>query len=175
MSLSKQVAILICTLAFAVLVGGWFFAAVKLQNTEEKAPFIPIYPDDPDMQAAYQKAQEGLDYFLKLASNPPAETRGFAIKARILEFDRQELFWIYPFANEGDHFGGRINDEPQTLLKTFKGDVVEFDRRDIVDWTFDDTRLEIMHGNFTGCVELARKAPGNVEQFQELFGLDCTK
>jgi len=175
MSLSKQITLLIITVGLAVLVGGYFFVAVKLQNTETTTPFVPIFPNDPELHAAYESAQNELDYFLKLANNPPKETQGFAIKVRLLESDRQELFWIYPFANEGDHFAGRINDDPQILLKTFKGDVVEFERRDIVDWTFDDTRLDIMHGNFTGCVELARKAPDNAEQFQQLFGLNCNK
>ena len=175
MSLSKQITLLIITLGFAVLVGGYFYFGVALQNTDIKPVFVPVYPDDPEMHAAYEKAQAGLDYFLKLAKNPPKDTQGFAVKARILENERQEIFWIYPFDHEGDVFAGRINDEPQTLLKTFKGDVVEFERRDIVDWTFDDTRLDTMQGNFTGCVELQRKAPDNAEQFQKLFGLNCNK
>ena len=175
MALSKQIALLISTLGLAVLVGGYFYAFVKVQQTEPVAPFKPIYPDDPEMQIAYEKAQEGLDYFLKLADNPPKETQGFAVKARIQENERQEIFWLYPFAHDGEDFAGRLNDEPETLLKTFKGDFVEFSRRDIVDWTFDDTRLDIMQGNFTGCVELQRKAPDNIDQFQELFGLDCNK
>lgn len=171
---SKQFSIMLCALAVVTLLGGYFYFALRGPVTTTPA-FKPVFPDDPQMQAAYDKAHEGLDYFLELAAEPPPETQGFAIKARILEKDRQEIFWIYPFANEGDNFGGRINDEPQTLLRILKGDFVEFDRRDIVDWTFDDTRLDIMHGNFTGCVELARKAPDNAEQFQELFGLNCTQ
>jgi uncharacterized protein YegJ (DUF2314 family) len=171
---SKQLTIFLCTFGVLALLCGYFYFALRAPIAVEP-PFEPIYPNDPQLQEAYNKAQEGLDYFLELAAQPPAETQGFAVKARIQENDLQEFFWLYPFDHEGDHFAGRINDDPAVLLKTFKGDVVEFSRRDIVDWTFDDTKVSVMHGNFTGCVELGRQAPDNAAQFQEFFGLNCNK
>lgn len=174
MSYSKQITLVLCTLMPLVLLGG--YVAIYFTSTAEpQTVFVPPFPDDPEMQTAYTKAQDELDYFLKLAAKPPDETQGFAVKARILEGERQEIFWLYPFEHNGEDFAGRLNDDPGTLLKSFKGDIVTFTRRDIVDWTFDDTRLDIMHGNFTGCVELMRKAPDNAAQFQELYGLDCSR
>lgn len=171
---SKQLSMILCAVLIIALFG--WYAIVPMQGSlTQQSQSDPVFPDDQDMQAAYNKAQDQLDYFLELAADPPRETQGFAIKARIEENQREEFFWLYPFENTAAGFAGRINDDPTVLLKTFKGDIVEFDRKDIVDWTFDDTRLNVMHGNFTGCVELTRQAPENAKQFQEFFGLDCTK
>lgn len=174
MSYSKQITIVLCALTVVALIGGYVMVFMRSSEAVEPA-FVHPFPDDEAMQIAYDKAQDQLDYFLGLAAKPPNQTQGFAIKARILENDRQELFWVYPFQYQGDDFAGRLNDDPEILLKAFKGDIVTFKRRDIVDWTFDDTRLDIMHGNFTGCVDLARKAPEHAEQFQKLYGLDCSR
>jgi len=174
MSYSKQITLVLCTLMPLVLLGG--YVAIYLRGpVAPETVFLPPYPDDPEMHTAYIKAQDQLDYFLKLSNQPPEQTKGFAIKVRLQEGEQQEFFWLYPFEYDGEDFAGRLNDDPSILLKSNKGDIVTFTRRDIVDWTFDDTRLNIMHGNFTGCVELMRKAPDNAAQFQEFYGLDCSR
>ena len=152
----------------------WYFV-YSMQAPPPQVQRTPMFPDDAEMRAAYEKAQDGLEYFLELAAKPPSETQGFALKVRVQEGSREEYFWLYPFEASPEGIAGRVNDDPKTLLKLFKGDIVVFDREDVIDWTFDDTRLDIMHGNFTGCVELLRQAPDNAKQFQEFFGLDCNR
>lgn len=132
-------------------------------------------PNDPQMQNAYEKARKSLDYFLGVAKSPPPDTQGFALKVGVKDEDLTEFFWVYPFNQEEDGFSGRINSEPELVDNVFKGEVIEFDRKQIVDWTFEDTETNIMHGNYTGCVLLEREAPENAAQFQELYGLDCDK
>lgn len=173
---SKRLSIGICVLC-AVLVAallGWYIV-VSMRPAQQQVISAPMFPNDAEMHAAYIKAQDGLDYFLDVATKQPEETQGFAIKARIQEGEREEYFWLYPFEASPEGIAGRINDDPKQLLKVFKGDIVVFQREDVIDWTFDDTRLDIMHGNFTGCVELQRQAPDNAKQFQEFFGLDCDR
>ncbi|MGQ9425768.1 YegJ family protein [Gilvimarinus sp. F26214L] len=131
--------------------------------------------DDPQMQAAYDKARKTLDYFLGVANDPPPDTQGFSVKVGVQDNDLTEFFWVYPFDQEEEGFTGRINSEPQLVDNVFKGEIVSFQRGQIVDWTFEDTATEIMHGNYTGCVLLEREAPENAAQFQELYGLNCDK
>lgn len=131
--------------------------------------------DDPQMQEAYDKARKSLDYFLKTAASAPQDTRGFALRVGVRDDGMTEFFWVYPFQEEEEGFSGRINSEPALVDSVFKGEIIHFDRGQIVDWTFEDRATGIMHGNFTGCVQLAREAPEHAEQFQELYGLDCSR
>lgn len=147
-------------------------SADDAENGSEAAALIP---NDPAMQAAHNKARESLDYFLGVAESPPPDTQGFSVKVGVVDENRTEYFWVYPFEEEEEGFSGRINDEPEFVDSVFKGEVISFDRTQIVDWTFEDTDTEIMHGNYTGCVLLEREAPENAAQFQELYGLDCDK
>lgn len=132
-------------------------------------------PNDPAMQNAHDKAKESLDYFLGVAESPPSDTKGFSVKVAVTDEDVTEFFWVYPFEQEEKGFSGRINSEPALVENVFKGEVIDFNRNQIVDWTFEDTETGIMHGNYTGCVLLEREAPENAAQFQELYGLNCDK
>ncbi len=134
-----------------------------------------IHSDDPTMQAAYNKAREQLDYFLKTARSKPEGTQGYSVKIGIQEGDVTEFFWIFPFEEYQGDFAGRISDEPKLIESVFKGEVIRFSRGQIIDWTFDDKKTNVMHGNYTGCVELLETAPEHAEQFMELYGLDCSK
>lgn len=131
--------------------------------------------NDTAMQNAHTKAKKSLDYFLGVAESQPSGTQGFSIKVAVEDGELTEYFWVYPFEQEEQEFSGRINSEPKVVSNVFEGEVIEFDREQIVDWTFDDTETGIMHGNYTGCVALEREVPENAEQFQELYGLDCDK
>ncbi|MEX1033672.1 MAG: DUF2314 domain-containing protein [Cellvibrionaceae bacterium] len=132
-------------------------------------------PGDPEMQNAFNKARRSLDYFLGVAESPPPDTRGFSVKVGVVENELTEFFWVYPFAQEEEGFSGRINSTPQIVNNVLEGEVINFERGQIVDWTFEDTATEIMHGNYTGCVLLEREAPENAAQFQKLYGLECNK
>ncbi|GAB1264717.1 DUF2314 domain-containing protein [Aurantivibrio infirmus] len=131
--------------------------------------------DDVELQAAFDQARSTLNYFFKTANNPPQDTQGFSVKIALSDENATEYFWVYPFSPEAEGFSGKIVAEPKLISNTFKGEIVQFRQEQIVDWTFEDKATEKMHGNFTACVELARVAPENFEQFQKLYGLDCRK
>ena len=134
-----------------------------------------IYSDDPAMQAAYDKAREQLDYFLKTARSKPEGTQGFSVRIGVQEDGITEFFWIFPFEQYEGEFAGRVSSDPKQVSSVFKGEVIRFSRGQIIDWTFDDKKTNVMHGNYTGCVELQQAAPEYAAQFMELYGLDCTK
>lgn len=134
------------------------------------------YPNvEPAMLAAFIKAQATLSEFLELAESPPEQSKSFAVKVQISEGDVTEYLWVYPFEEKAGAFTGRLNEKPQQLAGLDEGEEISFKRNDIVDWTFDNRATKTMEGNFTGCVALAREAPEHVEQFQELYGLNCDR
>lgn len=164
---------MVLVLAVVVLARQWLSPTPTPEMENEETAISA--PGDPEMQAAFDKARRTLNYFLDVAESRPPDTRGFALKVGVAEQDQIEFFWVYPFQREEDGFSGRINSEPELLNSVFKGQVIEFDRSQIVDWTFEDQATKIMHGNYTGCVLLQREAPEYAAQFQELYGLNCDK
>ena len=139
------------------------------KTDEASAPKI-----DPGMELAFRKARASLDQFLELARVPPAHLRGFALKVGITEDpDLVEYFWINDFSQTGDSFSGRINNRPLLVKRVRSGRVHEFQRADIVDWTYIDTETRTIHGNFTACAQLARKPSDVASEVRQKFGLLC--
>lgn len=129
---------------------------------------------DPVMELAFSKARASLDQFLELARIPPAHLRGFALKVSIAEEpDIVEYFWINDFTQNGDSFSGKINNRPLLVKRVRSGRTHQFQRTDIVDWTYIDTETRTVHGNFTACALLARKPADLAAELREKFGLIC--
>ena len=129
---------------------------------------------DPVMELAFGQARASLDQFLELARIPPAHLRGFALKVSITEEpDIVEYFWINDFNQNGDSFSGKINNRPLLVKRVRSGRMHQFQRSDIVDWTYIDTQTRTVHGNFTACALLARKPADVAAELREKFGLIC--
>lgn len=165
---------MVLVLSAAVIARQWI-GSKDIAPPEDNQTIEISAPNDPEMQSAYDKARRTLNYFLGVAESPPPDTRGFALKVGVVEQDQTEFFWVYPFERNEEGFSGRINAEPEVVSQVFKGQMIEFERSQIVDWTFEDRATNIMHGNYTGCVLLEREAPEHAEQFQDLYGLNCDK
>lgn len=166
---------MVAVLAAVMLAYRWLSPQQVVPPAADDQELAISAPNDPEMQSAYDKARRTLNYFLGVAKAPPPDTRGFALKVGVVERDQTEFFWVYPFEWDDEGFSGRINVEPELVNSVFKGQIIEFQRSQIVDWTFEDRATNIMHGNYTGCVQLKREAPEHAEQFQNLYGLNCDK
>lgn len=142
------------------------------QNTSSSIITINA-ENDPEMQKAFDHARNTLSDFLNIADSQPEDTQGYSLKIGITQKDQTEFFWVYPFEHTEEGFRARINDDPSIIDSVFKGEIVNFQRGQIVDWTYDNAVTKRLHGNFTGCVEVKRKAPENAEQFMNLYGLQC--
>jgi uncharacterized protein YegJ (DUF2314 family) len=160
---------------------GWTFAGALLatgaeaQTTLEKArnDDVALVPDDdPAMAAAFKKARDSLEEFLALAGDPPPGTDYYAVKVGIDEGDQTEFFWITPFAAEGDSFVGQVNNTPRLVSNVREGEVIRFEREEIVDWTYDEGGKT--RGNFTACALLTHESPEEAAQFMAEYGLDCS-
>lgn len=143
--------------------------AARAKTDEASAP-----KTDPVMELAFSKARASLDQFLELARIPPAHLRGFALKVSITEEpDIVEYFWINDFTQNGDSFSGKINNRPLLVKRVRSGRTHQFQRTDIVDWTYIDTETRTVHGNFTACALLAKKPADLAAELREKFGLIC--
>ena len=144
--------------------------ADRAKPGESNAPKV-----DPVMERAFKMARASLDEFLELARIPPPHLRGFALKVGISEGpDIVEYFWINDFIQSGDLFSGKINNRPLLVKRVRTGQVYEFQRGDIVDWTYIDMETRTVHGNFTACALLARKPADVAAELRRKFGLDCS-
>jgi uncharacterized protein YegJ (DUF2314 family) len=143
--------------------------SARAKTDEAGAPKI-----DPAMQLAFSRARASLDQFLELARIPPANLRGFALKVSITEEpDIVEYFWINEFSQNGDSFSGKINNRPLLVKRVRAGRTHQFQRADIVDWTYIDTDTRTVHGNFTACALLAKKPADLAAELRQKFGLTC--
>ncbi|MDH3286337.1 MAG: DUF2314 domain-containing protein [Betaproteobacteria bacterium] len=143
--------------------------AERAKTDESPAPKV-----DPAMERAFSRARARLDEFLELARIPPPHLRGFALKVGIKEEPEVvEYFWINDFIQSGDSFEGKINNRPLLVKHVRAGQAYEFQRADVVDWTYIDSEMRRIHGNFTACVLLHRKPPDLAVELRQKFGLDC--
>ena len=136
---------------------------------ESNAPKI-----DPAMQRAFSMARASLDEFLQLARTAPPNLRGFALKVSVQEGDDiVEHFWINDFVQNGEMFSGKINNRPLLVKRVRAGQDFQFERADVVDWTYIDMATHTVHGNFTACALLARKPADVAAELRQKFGLAC--
>ena len=126
---------------------------------------------DPLMDAAFAKARASLDGFLSTWRAPPPGAEGFAVKLPVVDGEHTEFFWIGLTAVDGDRLQGTLNNPPRLVGNVQAGQLMAFDRADVVDWTYRHAGK--MHGNFTACAMLARESPEQQAQFRAEYGLDC--
>ena len=128
---------------------------------------------EPAMARAFARARATLDEFLRIAESPPAHLAYFSVKLGVREGENTEFFWIQPFDWEGEAFRGRISNHPRLVGNVSLGQVVEFRKAEIVDWTYHDQRTRRMHGNFTACALLTKETPEDAARFRAHYGLQC--
>jgi uncharacterized protein YegJ (DUF2314 family) len=158
----------------AIVVPPADFAQAQVRSARAKTDEAGAPKIDPAMEIAFSKARASLDQFLELARIPPAHLRGFSLKVSITEEpDIIEYFWINDFSQNGDSFSGKINNRPVLVKRVRAGRAHQFQRADIVDWTYIDTETRTVHGNFTACALLAKKPVDLAAELRQKFGLTC--
>lgn len=172
MSQGKLVAILFGIAVVALIA---FKPGSGLLLTAASDGVAHVANDDPRMLAAFKQARDSLDEFLKTADAPPPDTDSFAVKVAIAEGDQREYFWISPFSHQGDAFTGRINNTPRLVSHVQEGQEIKFDRSEVVDWTYQNTRENKVYGNFTVCVLLADASERELAEFKSAYGVDCDR
>ncbi|MGH8641233.1 MAG: YegJ family protein [Burkholderiales bacterium] len=139
----------------------------------ERDEITHMSSEEPAMRKAFEQAQSRLDDFLRLAASPEEGTSDYALKVKISDERNTEYFWVNRFTNEGNVFTGHLNNEPRLVKRLKYGERIQFERSQIVDWTYTDNRTKRMMGNFTACALLTKEPPAQAEAFQQKYGLRC--
>jgi len=66
-----------------------------------------------------------------------------------------------------------LSNTPQLVSNVSEGQVVKFDRGDIVDWTCMDSQQHRMYGNYTACALLQQEGPEAMQEMRKNYGLQC--
>src|SRR5262245_2989953 len=139
----------------------------------ERDEITHMSSEEPAMRKAFEQARSRLDDFLRLAASPQEGTSDYALKVPISDGRNTEYFWVTRFTNEGDAFTGYLGNEPR-LVKRYKiGERFQFERKQVVDWTYIDNKTNRMMGNFTACALLTKEPPAQAEAFRQKYGLRC--
>lgn len=149
-------------------------AAKKTEPAAKGIQIVEVDERDPTMKAAFRKAQDTLDPFLKVAASKNPNVANAALRIVIRQGKKHEYFWIMPFEPTPTGFAGAINNAPRFVTSVQFGQPVDFKRSDVVDWMYVDNATNTMHGNYTACAQ-ASKTPDDVKELKRRFGLDCSQ
>lgn len=166
-----QVLILVAA-AFSLLVVTGAHAQTFTERAE-RDEITHMSREEPAMRRAFEKARASLDVFLKEAAAPRRGTSSYALKVAVSDGRNTEYFWVNRFPNNGTVFTGHLGNEPRTVKRYKFDERFEFDRSQIVDWTYIDDAERKMVENFTACALLTKEPPNQAEEFKKRFGLSC--
>ena len=147
--------------------------AQTITEKAERGETAQMAREEPAMQRAFEKARATLDTFLKEASAPREGTSGYALKVAVSDGRNTEYFWVNRFSSNGSSFVGHLGNEPRMVKKYKFDERFQFDREQIVDWTYIDTKSRRMVGNFTACALLTKEPPAQADEFKKRYGLLC--
>ena len=94
-----------------------------------------VSTSDPELDNAIATAQEGLPQFE--AQFEKAGKNHFAVKVRFFATDdprKDEMMWVDHLKKSGKNWTGTLADRPIVLTTLHRGDQVEFQTSQIVDW-----------------------------------------
>ena len=111
--------------------------------------------DDPEMEAAWQKARDSVGQFMQALDDPQFRDAVFYVKKRVDEGERTEHLWLSDIRVEGDEFVGVVDNDPQVVTNVACGETVRVAFTDISDWMI--AQGDEMLGGFTVDVLMRRR------------------
>jgi uncharacterized protein YegJ (DUF2314 family) len=123
------------------------FVGLSFSQTLADDPTIKFDTDDPEMNAAIQKARASLPKFWLKFTNHKIEEQGFNLKVRIVDDNGSEHFWCGDIEGNPEKPTCVIANEPDTVESVKIGERIEVDTDTISDWMF--TRGEKIVGGQT--------------------------
>lgn len=130
-----------------------------------------ISGQDKAMQAAIEKARNGLEAFFETAKNPPEGAKDFKLKVMVSDDSGIEHLWFSPFKEVKGGYAGVLVNDPN-LISTMKfGEVYAFRKSQITDWGYVQNGKQI--GSYTVCVLFKTMEKSVVEQYKRDHGFVC--
>lgn len=124
-----------------------------LAFTKVRKPMSLVKANDPEMEAAYDKARETWSDFLDYLNEP--EGREFAVLKKFIQGDKWEYTWIYVQEVRDGTIYGMAGSSPYFLTNYERGDPVEMKVAEIYDWAVIEG--DNIHGAFTEDVKERRR------------------
>lgn len=149
-----------------------FLCLAALQANERDAnETVASERQNPAIAAAVREAQAGLDGFLQLAENPPANTQGYKVQVMVSDDYGIETFWVLHFRALEKGFIGELANEPRVVKSVTWGQQLHFTREQITDWGYLKNGRQV--GNFTICALFKEMPVEQVEFYRTQHGFDC--
>jgi uncharacterized protein YegJ (DUF2314 family) len=133
------------------------------RSTDDKT--INVSADDPEMNAAIEKARSSLPGFWQIYDTRPNGESDFCLKVKITDKDQVEHFWVINIERKDGKIFGTINNDPDIVKNVKLGDRITVNEADISDWLY--IRNEKMVGNYTLRVLLKTMPKDEVEQYKQ--------
>ena len=168
------VGILLTAVTVMVLIAPFSAWPQSFIDKAKKDSAVEMSDEEPAMQTAMERAQTGLDDFLRRAGSPPPDTDLYSVKVRVREGDNLEYLWLSNIKAKGELWSGRIDNIPM-IRSVKKGQSYSFAKSEIVDWTYIDRTKKKIIGNFTTCALLTKEPPDVAQKIQKQYGLDCDR
>ena len=74
-----------------------------------------VADDDPQMNAAMEKARSSVNKFVAALRSPKPGQSGFAVKMAFTDSNGTKHMWLSPVSYDGKSFHGTVNNEPEKV------------------------------------------------------------
>lgn len=118
---------LLVVLALAIGCGSRTDFSSKVTSVEE---------NDPQMNAAIQKARDKVDKFIAALQEPKLGQEQFSVKMKLTDGDAIEHMWLSDIRYDGAAFHGLVANEPESLTNVKYGQEASVPRAEISDWMY---------------------------------------
>jgi uncharacterized protein YegJ (DUF2314 family) len=120
--------------ALALIACSFAMAPHSSAQTEDKT--IAVGEDDPEMNAAIEKARKSLETFWQTRANPSQGEQSFTLKLALTDGENVEHFWCAQIEGDATDATCAINNEPQSVMTVKFGDRVKVEESKISDWMY---------------------------------------
>jgi len=103
-------------------------------------PVIPVSADDPQMNAAIEKARTTVPTFINALRAPKKNLTGFSVKMAFIDGKHTEHMWLDAVRYDGKQFHGTVNNDPENVSNVKLGDQASVDASKISDWMYIENR-----------------------------------
>lgn len=95
-----------------------------------------VADDDPQMNAAMDKARSTVNTFIAALQSPQPGQSGFTVKMPFSDGPHTEHMWLEPVSFDGKQFHGTVSNEPETVKNVKMGQKAVVSASRISDWMY---------------------------------------
>jgi uncharacterized protein YegJ (DUF2314 family) len=135
--------------------------------------FHLVNKSDKRMNAAFSKAKNSLDQFLKVVESRPEKFSNYSAYVKIEDDGETEYLWVVDVKRYDEkYYMGVIVNEPRLVGNVKYGQTIGYVKEDIFDWQYYEKSSGKTYGGFTTCVLLDLNNPEDVK-YMKKRGLQC--